>query len=169
MKLAEKFEDRDAGLGEKIDYLNRKMVDIYKLIRNTYYLPVPSYSIKNVAPCIKMLMEKSGLKGGHEWKKIQSVDELSRELRKCRWSKKEINGSVDEVRRAIDNFELADEATIFDASAEMSVVWFNLFLQSGKRVWLKLIQIYNEDDLIATRALVDWLLFMQKDAEKRDK
>jgi len=169
MKLAEKYEERSAGLREKIDYLNKKMVDLYKLIKKTYFLPVQSYSIKDVAPCIKMLMEKSSRKGGHEWKKIQSMDELSRELKKSRWSKKEINDSVDEVRRAIDNFELAEVAMIFDASAEMSVVWVNLFLQSGKRVWLKLIQIYNEDDLIATRALVDWLLFMQKETEKRDK
>jgi len=169
LKLAEKYEERAAGLIDKVDYLNRRMVDLYKLIKKTYYLPVPSYSIKDVAPCIKMLMKNLGRNGGHEWKKIQTLDELRKELNKSRWPEKEIKESVDEVRQTIDSFDLADEAMIFDASAAMSIVWFNLFLQHKKRVWMKLIQIYNEDDLIATRALVDWLLFMQKGAKKRNK
>lgn len=169
LKLAEKYEERAAGLIDKVDYLNRRMVDLYKLIKKTYYLPVQSYSIKDVAPCIKMLMKNLGRKGGHEWKKIQTLDELKKELKKSRWPEKEIKESVDAVRQAIDSFDLADEAMIFDASAAMSIVWFNLFFQYKKRVWMKLIQIYNEDDLIATRALVDWFLFMQKGAKKRNK
>ena len=169
LKLAEKYEERAAGLIEKVDYLNRRMVDLYKLIKRTYFLPVPSYSIKDVVPCIKMLMENSGRKGGHEWKKIQTLDELGKKLKKSRWPEKQVKESIDEVRRAIDVFELPDEAMIFDASAAMSVVWFNLYLQRKKSVWMKLIQIYNEDDLIATRALADWLLFMQKGSKKKNK
>jgi len=169
LKLAEKHEERDAGLIDKVDYLNGKMVDLYKLIKKTYYLPVSSYSIKNVAPCIKVIMKSMGHRGGHEWKKIQTLDELEKELKKSRWSKNEIAESIDEVRRAMKSFELTDEAMIFDASAEMSVVWFNLFIQHKKRVWLKLIQIYNEDDLVATRAVVDWLLFMQRESQRKRK
>ena len=101
--------------------------------------------------------------------KIQTLDELKKELKKSRWPETEISESVNEVQRVMTSFELADESTIFDASAEMSVVWFNMFLQHGNRVWLKLIQIYNEDDLIATRALVNWLLFMQKKTKKKRK
>jgi predicted RecB family nuclease len=44
----------------------------------------------------------------------------------------------------------------------MSVVWYNLYTERKKRVWMKLIEIYNEDDLNATRALVNWFLFMEK-------
>ncbi len=169
MKLAEKYKERDAGLIEKVDYFNRRMVDLYKLIKNTYYLPVSSYSIKDVAPRIKTLMENMGRRGGHEWKKIRTINELEKELKSSKWSKEEIIESINEVLRAIKSFELTDEGMIFDASAEMSVVWFNLFLQHGKRVWQRLIQIYNEDDLIATRAVVDWLFFMQRGADKKRK
>ena len=169
MKLADKYKERDAELIEKVDYLNRRMVDLFKLIKKTYFLPVSSYSIKDVASCIKTLMKSMGRMGGHEWKKIQTIDELKRELKKSRWTKTEIMESADEVKRALKSFELDDEAMIFDASAEMSVVWFNLFLRSRKKMWLRLIQIYNEDDLIATRALVNWLLFMQKKTKRKRK
>jgi hypothetical protein len=113
-------------------------------------------------------MENRGLKGGHAWKKIQSLDELEEELKKSHWSSTEISESIGEIRESIRSFELADEAMIFDPSAEMSIVWFNLFLERNKRVWLKLIQIYNVDDLIATRALVNWFLFMQKKQASKD-
>ena len=161
MKLAEKYTDRSKDLIDSVDYLNRKMVDLYKLIRKTYYLPVSSYSIKNVAPCIKSLMEKRGHKGGHEWKKIKTLEELKRELAESGWSEAEIRESIDEVRVAMKDFELEDEAMIFDASADMSVVWFNLYVERKKKVWMKLIEIYNEDDLRATRSVVDWFLLMQ--------
>ena len=96
-KLAEKFEADLPTLIDKVDYFNRRMVDLYKLIKKTYFLPLRSYSIKDVAPCIKSLMEKKGLKGGHKWKKIQGLDELQQELRKNRWSKNEIKASVKEL------------------------------------------------------------------------
>ena len=169
VKLAEKHRERSPGLMGRVDYLNRRMVDLFKLLRKTYYLPVSSYSIKDVAPCIKTLMEREGQKGGHEWKKIRTLDELKKELKKSRWPETEISESVNEVQRAMTSFELTDESMIFAASAEMSVVWFNMFLQHGNRVWLKLIQIYNKDDLMATRALVNWLLFMQKKTKKKRK
>ena len=161
MKLAEKYIDRSKDLVDRVDYLNRRMVDLYKLIRKTYYLPVSSYSIKDVAPCIKTLMEKRGLKGGHEWKKIQTIMELERELAESGWPDKLVAESVDEVRGVMKDFELEEEAMIFDASADMSVVWFNLYVERKSRVWMKLIEIYNHDDLKATRSLVDWSLFMQ--------
>ena len=161
-RLAAKYIEKDPGLIDKVDYLNRRMVDLYKLIKKTYYMPVASYSIKDVAPCVKDLMGRIGQKGGHEWKKIKSVEELEKELKKGRWTNADIGESINEVREAIKRFGLEDEAMVFDASAEMSVVWFNLFIERKKKVWMKLIEIYNEDDLIATRSLVDWLLFMQK-------
>jgi len=145
----------------RVDYLNQRMVDLYKLIRNTYFLPVRSYSIKEVAPCIKRLMEKRGLEGGHQWKKIQSLDELETELKKSRWSTAEIRESLNDVREVMKDFKLAGPAMMFDPSADMSVVWYNLYVERKKRVWMKLIEIYNEDDLNATRALVDWFLFME--------
>ena len=160
--LAEKYKDRSAELIDRVDYLNRRMVDLYKLIRKTFYLPVHSYSIKKVAPCIKLLMEKKGFKGGHDWKKIKSLEELALELKKCRWSGSEIKDSLKDARTVMKDFCLRDEAMMFDASADMSVVWYNLYVERKKRVWMKLIEIYNEDDLNATRALVDWFLFMQK-------
>ena len=162
LALAEKYKDRSADLIDRVDYLNRRMVDLYKLIRNTYFLPVRSYSIKEVAPCIKMLMEKKGLKGGHEWKKIQSLEELTLELKRSRWSASEIKESLNEVGAVMKDFHLQDAAMMFDASADMSVVWHNLYNERKKRVWMKLIEIYNEDDLNATRALVNGFLFMEK-------
>ena len=162
LALAEKYKDRSADLIDRVDYLNRRMVDLYKLIRNTFYLPLRSYSIKQVAPCIKLLMEKKGLKGGHDWKKIKSLEELALELKKSRWSGSEIKDSLKDVKAVMKDFDLRDEAMMFDASADMSVVWYNLYVERKKRVWMKLIEIYNEDDLKATRALVDWFLFMQK-------
>jgi len=137
------------------------MVDLYKLIRKTCFLPVSSYSIKEVAPCIRSLMERKGLPGGHEWKKIKSLAELEQELAASMWAGPAIRKSVDEVRKVMADFELSDEAAIFDASADMSVVWFNLYVERKEPVWMKLIEIYNADDLKATRALVDWFLFMQ--------
>jgi len=166
MKLAEKHEERSPGLVDRVDYLNRRMVDVYKLIKKSYYLPLPSYSIKEVAPCIKELMAKDGLKGGHTWKKLETVQELKKELKKSRWSEKEISESIKDVKEMIKGFELEDEAMIFDASADMSIVWFNLYVERKKKVWMRLIEIYNEDDLVATRALVQWLLFMQKETRK---
>jgi predicted RecB family nuclease len=162
LALAEKYKDRSADLIDRVDYLNRRMVDLYKLIRNTYFLPVRSYSIKEVAPTIKMLMEKNGLKGGHEWKKIKSLEELALELRRGRWSASEIKESLTEVESVMKSFHLEDAAMMFDASADMSVVWYNLYTERKKRVWMKLIEIYNEDDLNATRALVNWFLVMEK-------
>ena len=161
LALAEKYKDRSPDLVDRVDYLNQRMVDLYKLIRNTYFLPVRSYSIKEVAPCIKMLMEKKGLAGGHQWKKIQSLEELEKELKKSRWSTAEIKESLNDVGEVMKDFKLADPAMMFDPSADMSVVWYNLYLERKKRVWMKLIEIYNEDDLNATRALVDWYLFME--------
>jgi predicted RecB family nuclease len=165
LALAEKYKDRSADLIDRVDYLNRRMVDLYKLIRNTYFLPVRSYSIKEVAPCIKMLMDKKGLKGGHEWKKIKSLEELTLELKRSRWSASEIKESLNEVGAVMKDFHLQDAAMMFDASADMSVVWYNLYTERKKRVWMKLIEIYNEDDLNATRALVNWFLFMEKQTE----
>ena len=162
LALAEKFKDRSTELIDRVDYLNRRMVDLYKLVRNTFYLPVRSYSIKEVAPCIKRLMEKKGLTGGHEWKKIQSLEELAFELKKSGWASSEIKDSLQEVAEVMKDFNLQDEALMFDASADMSVVWYNLYVERKKRVWMKLIEIYNEDDLNATRALVNWFLFMEK-------
>lgn len=161
LKLAEKHRNRSRDLIDRVDYLNQRMVDLYKLIRKTYFLPVPSYSIKDVAPYIRSLMEKKGLSGGHEWKKIQSLAELEQELGESGWSGAQIRESVDEAREVMKRFELTDEAMIFDASADMSVVWFNLYVERKQPVWMKLIEIYNADDLKATRSLVDWLLFMQ--------
>ncbi len=161
IRLAEKYKGRSKDLVDRVDYLNRQMVDLYKLIRKTYFLPVPSYSIKDVVPCIRSLMEKKGLPGGHEWKKIKSMAELEQELAGSGWSGPEIRESVNEVREVMKQFELTDEALIFDASADMSVVWFNLYVERKKPVWMKLIEIYNADDLKATRAVVDWFLFMQ--------
>jgi len=163
MKLAEKYQERSPGLIDRVDYLNRRMVDVYKLIKKSYYLPLSSYSIKEVAPCIKELMAKDGLKGGHTWKKLGTVQELEKELKKSRWSEKEISESIKDVKEMIKGFELEDEAMIFDASADMSIVWFNLYTERKKKIWMRLIEIYNEDDLVATRALVEWLLFMQKE------
>ena len=162
LALVEKYKDRSTELLDKVDYLNQRMVDLYKLIRKTFYLPVRSYSIKEVAPCIKLLLEKKGLKGGHDWKKIQSLEELALELKKSRWSPSEIKDSLKDARAVMKDFDLRDEAMMFDASADMSVVWYNLYVERKKRVWMKLIEIYNEDDLNATRALVNWFLFMQK-------
>jgi predicted RecB family nuclease len=161
LKLAEKHRERSTDLIDRVDYLNRRMVDLYKLIRKTYYLPVSSYSIKDVAPCIRSLMEKRGLSGGHEWKKIQSLAQLEEELAGSGWSGSRIEESIHEVREAMAHFGLTDEAAIFDASADMSVVWFNLYVERKSPVWMKLIEIYNADDLKATRSLVDWFLFMQ--------
>ena len=161
LALAEKYKDRSPDLAGRVDYLNQRMVDLYKLIRNTYFLPVCSYSIKEVAPCIKTLMEKKGLTGGHQWKKIQSLEELETELKKSKWLKSEIEESLSDVREVMKDFKLDDPAMMFDPSADMSVVWYNLYVERKKRVWMKLIEIYNEDDLNATRALVDWFLFME--------
>jgi len=58
-------------------------------------------------------------------------------------------------------FKLDDPVMMLDPSADMSVVWYNLYVERKKRVWMKLIEIYNEDDLNATRALVDWFLYME--------
>ncbi len=167
MKLAEKYQDRSENLVERVDYLNRRMVDLYKLIRKTYYLPVLSYSIKDVAPCIRTLMAQQGLSGGHEWKKIKTLEELKQELLKSGWANQKISESMDEVRQAMVDFELDDETLLFDASADMSVVWFNLYTQRRNPIWMKLIQIYNADDLLATRALVEWFLFMEQEASGR--
>lgn len=160
--LAEKYREGSPELIDRVDYLITRMVDLFKLVKKTYYLPLGSYSIKDVAPCIKSLMEKAGRKGGHEWKKIRTVAELEQELAASGWPEAEISDSAAEVREVMARFELADETLIFDASAEMSVVWFDLFVARKKRVWMKLIEIYNEDDLKATRAVLEWLLFMEK-------
>ena len=170
LALAGKYKDRSPDLVDRVDYLNQRMVDLYKLVRNTYFLPVRSYSIKEVAPCIKMLMEKRDLTGGHQWKKIQSLEQLETELKKSRWSKSEIEESLNDIREVMKDFKLDDPAMMFDPSADMSVVWYNLYVERKKRVWMKLIEIYNEDDLNATRALVDWFLYMeaQTKGSKRD-
>ena len=82
-RLAEKYVENDPGLTDRVDYFNRRMVDLFKLIKKTYYLPVSSYSIKDVAPCIKTLMEREGQKGGHEWKKSRPWMNLKRNSRKA--------------------------------------------------------------------------------------
>jgi predicted RecB family nuclease len=163
--LADKYKDRSSDLIDRVDYLNQRMVDLYKLVRNTYFLPVRSYSIKEVAPCIKTLMEKKGLTGGHQWKKIHSFEELENALKNSNWPKAEIKDSLDDIKAVMKDFELKDPAMMFDPSADMSVVWYNLYVVRKKRVWMKLIEIYNEDDLNATRALVDWFLFMEGQTE----
>ena len=45
-----------------------------------------------------------------------------------------------------------------EASADLSMVWHQCYLADGDTKWLDRIKMYNEDDLRATLAVVDWLV-----------
>ena len=62
--------------------------------------------------------------------------------------------SIKDVARYDEvGFDWRDE----EASAGMSYVWFNNFLNDGDEKWIEKIKIYNEDDLIATYEVKKWL------------
>ena len=100
-KLMETYDDPYRILENMLE----EMVDLYRVIRETVVLPLPSYSIKDVARYREV---------GFDWR---------------------------------------DE----ESSAAMSYVWYNNFLKDGDEKWLHKIKVYNEDDLIATYKVKEWL------------
>ena len=101
-KLMGKYDDPEGILDKMLE----GMIDLYRVIRETVILPLPSYSLKDVA----------------RYKEV--------------------------------GFDWRDE----ESSASMSYVWFNNYLQDGDDKWIEKIKIYNEDDLIATYKIKEWLI-----------
>ncbi|MHB8780353.1 MAG: TM0106 family RecB-like putative nuclease [Candidatus Geothermincolia bacterium] len=98
--------DKLAGRYGQVQLLalaQENMVDLLPIVKGCVVLPLPSYSLKDVARYV-----------GFEWR-----------------------GE--------------------DASASQSVVWYNNYLEDGEERWIDLIIEYNQDDLVATRKVHQWL------------
>jgi len=49
------------------------------------------------------------------------------------------------------------------ANGAKCIYWYDQWLETGDREFLKMIQVYNEDDCYATRRVKDWLVTFAKD------
>ena len=68
----------------------------------------------------------------------------------------DLDSAWDEIRGAAKSMGIKATA-LLGASADLSIVWYHHHSSRRHRVWMDLIRIYNEDDLVATHGVALWL------------
>ena len=143
---------------ENVDARVRRLigesVDLHAALVNTRCLPLASYSLKSVAPCLHRLTD--GVHG-HAWEGPRDRPGLWRFLLNRGMSRKEAGRNLGAVERAAKRWKLTLEE-IIAPSAGTSVLWFRENVDEPAPVWLALIEAYNADDLLAARAVAHWLM-----------
>jgi predicted RecB family nuclease len=146
----------------RVDWLLPKLLDLYRLLQRGFFLPFESYSIKHVAPGLGELPSPGGTGRGHDWLKLADVEAVARQLsERDQWPAADVARAVDTLVRTAEDCRI-DVSQLLDASASMSVFWYELYCKSGEPIWRKLINLYNADDLVATQRLYDYLLRLHR-------
>jgi len=153
--LADRYPGTDNM--DRVEQLCSEMVDCYRVITAALWMPFDSYSIKDIAPGIESLSSPGGPGKGHSWLKIPTIDAVSAKLVEIGWSAADVAAAEAELRRAQEELGLEDESELLASSAAMSIVWHDRWRRSGEPVWKQLIELYNGDDLEATRAVWAYL------------
>jgi predicted RecB family nuclease len=138
----------------RVGQIETESVDLHRVIRSAFVLPVDSYGLKSVAPA---LLHITGGKHGHRWRSPATYGALAPLLCDLGYSEDDTKSAWEILQRAAQG-EKRDISELLGASADMSVYWHNQFAVSGHPVWRDLIRIYNQDDLMATRAVAHWLI-----------
>jgi predicted RecB family nuclease len=142
------------GVTERVARLISECIDVHAVVVDTRCLPVPSYSLKDVAPCIGRLTDG---RLGHRWEGPRNRTDLWSFLMERGMGRADAQRNLRAVERAGRRWRLSlDE--LLAPSAGTSVLWYRENLDEPAAVWQALIAAYNGDDLLATRAVVHWLL-----------
>jgi predicted RecB family nuclease len=163
-QLARRYPTSEDGRDNqvRVEWVTSRMLDLYKVARRAFYLPFPSYSIKDVAPGLEQLPAPGGPGRGHAWLQMNSCDRLASELARHSWSGGEIEDALRAVNTAATEWAIDNIRDILTASAAMSVFWYQRYCDTGQPVWRFLIEIYNADDLKATQRLFDYLIRLER-------
>ena len=142
---------------DRVEALRVRMLDLYRLITASLWLPFGSYSIKQVAPGLVDLPSPGGAGTGHVWLAIPTIAACAARLTAAGGSAKAVTAATAELEQARQELALEDEADLLAASAAMSIVWHDRWRRSGAPVWKQLIEWYNGDDLHASDAVFRYL------------
>ncbi len=149
---------------DRVEALCGRMLDLYRLITASLWLPFRSYSIKQVAPGLEQLPAPGGAGTGHTWLAITSIAMCEQRLQAGKMKPAAIQAAVAELQRAKADLHLTDEADLLSASAAMSIVWHDQWRRTGAPIWKQLIELYNADDLLASAAVHRWLTAIARGA-----
>jgi predicted RecB family nuclease len=164
-QLAEKYPGNPKRPNrERVIAVCGRMLDTYRLITASLWLPFSSYSIKQVAPGLADLPAPGGSGTGHSWLIINSIAECAELLTAAGADSKTVTAAVAELKKAKAELELDDEADLLSASAAMSIVWHDRWRRTGAPIWRQLIEWYNADDLRASDAVHRWLTAIARGA-----
>ncbi len=151
---------------DRVEALCARMLDLYRLITASLWLPFSGYSIKQVAPGLETLPTPGGTGTGHAWLTIPTFAACAAGLTAVGESKKSAEAAIIELNHAKQDLELTSEADLLAASAAMSIVWHDRWRRSGEPVWRHLIEWYNGDDLRASDAVFRYLAAVVAGATK---
>jgi len=141
-------------VAERVAQLRGECVDLLATVKYARALPVRSYSLKEVAPCLARITQG---RHGHVWGGPTDRSALYQFLRSTGMGFTEAKHNVDVVQRSADHWDLS-LAEILKPSAGSSVLWYREQFNNAAPVWGALIRAYNHDDLLATWAVASWLL-----------
>jgi predicted RecB family nuclease len=145
----------------RVERLRRRLLDLYRVLQRGLYLPFASYSIKDVAPGLAQLPSPGGPGTEHCWLKFEDLETLATRLGQDGWSDDEVSRAVETLAQTARDNEI-DVSQLLDASANMSVFWYEQYCGAGEPIWRHLINVYNADDLVATQRLYDYLLRLHR-------
>ncbi len=145
----------------RVERLSRRLLDLYRVLQRGFYLPFASYSIKDVAPGLARLPSPGGPGTEHCWLRIEDLETLKTRLSQDGWSDSEAFQGVETLARTA-RVKQMDVSELLDASASMSVFWYEQYCLDREPIWRHLINLYNADDLVATQRLYDYLLRLHR-------
>ncbi len=139
---------------ERVDRILDESVDLLAIVKATRILPVTSYSLKYVAPCLETVT--SGVHG-HIWDGPLTIDELVAFL-EVRDLGEHSDQCVRAAKAAARRHKI-DVEEVIAPTAGGSVLWYREHLaQPREPLWPLLLNVYNHDDLLAARAVAHWLI-----------
>jgi predicted RecB family nuclease len=146
-QLARRYPEHDAAA--RVERLFASALDVHRMIFCSMYLPVGSYSLKEVAP---KLRELTGGEHGAIWRSPATRDQLA-----CLLGDVNIEDAWRELA-TVATLKCVAVGELLGATADLSCFWYRMWRDRRHPIWLQLIKIYNEDDLLATKATKAWLL-----------
>lgn len=150
------------NVAARVARILQESVDLLSVTKATRILPVTSYSLKYVAPCLEAIT--SG-EHGHQWDGPATMKELAAFL-----EARDIGERADQCVRAVAaaaRRHRIDIEEVIAPTAGGSVLWYREHLaQPGEPVWPLLLHVYNHDDILAARAVTHWLIDEYRHEEK---
>lgn len=149
---------------DRVEALCSRMLDLYRLIMSSLWLPFGGYSIKQVAPGLEDLPAPGGPGAGHTRLVITSFAGCAERLGTSGFKRPAVTAALAELEKAKAELQLEDETELLSASAAMSIVWHDRWRRTGAPIWKQLIEWYNADDLHASDAVHRWLTAIARGA-----